>query len=98
MPKFQVGEICLIIHSYHGPVPPIECEITAILPNREYDIFVPGYPSWGHKELWSAPEAWLRKKPLPGSDIVKDLIKNMPLSLIDDLKEEEEKCTVKIIK
>ena len=102
MPKFSIGEICLIIRDLRGAISPLECEIKAIEPdnpNGPYIIKVPECPC--HRSLngtWACPEDWLRKKPQPGADIVRQMIKEMPLSIIDDLEVEKELCTVKIIK
>ena len=97
MPKFKIGEICLIINSTRGPLrPPLECEVIGYRADKEapYKIKVPGYPSKNYTKLWSAPESWLRKKPRPGADIVRDMIKNFPKSNPIGQPKEREKCYV----
>ena len=98
MPKFEINEICLVIQDVRGPIAPLDCEVKAIEPRNLYGPYIIEVP--GHRcpttvnGTWSAPESWLRKKPRPGADIVRDLIKNVPLSIIDDLEKEEEKCHI----
>ena len=98
MPKFEIGEICLLVQTKRGPITPRECQIISIRPGKFllYTVQVPGKPSKHSSRNWACRESWLRKKPRSGADIVKDMIKNAPISLISNLEKENEKCTSKI--